>query len=154
MTNDHKEKSMTRETKVGLFVAASFLCLVGVVIAAKLRQVEDPADADTVARLKNVAPTPAPANGTTPLTTIAPGTPAKLAPWLVSATYNQEPPGDPIIPVPSAPSSGNSGTASPPPVPDLNSAPGSNVPPPPVPVPSGSEFVPPPPVPQIAESDQ
>src|SRR5205814_98596 len=38
-------EEMTRETKVGLVVAGSFVCLVGVVLALKLRQPENPPDA-------------------------------------------------------------------------------------------------------------
>ncbi|MBI3412251.1 MAG: hypothetical protein HY040_28300 [Planctomycetes bacterium] len=33
---------MTRETKVGLVIAGSFLCLVGVVVTARMRKVEEP----------------------------------------------------------------------------------------------------------------
>jgi hypothetical protein len=39
-------KNMTRETKVGLVVCCSFLCLVGVVLGCKLRGEGDQADAD------------------------------------------------------------------------------------------------------------
>src|SRR5215475_3641602 len=34
--------ALARETKVGLVVAASFLCLVGVVVAARLRNSQEP----------------------------------------------------------------------------------------------------------------
>src|SRR5260370_24033078 len=37
-----KERHMTRETKIGLIVAGSFLCLVCIVIASKWRRGDDP----------------------------------------------------------------------------------------------------------------
>jgi hypothetical protein len=42
---------MTRETKVGLAVATTFLCLLGVVIASKLRRAEPPPDASADGKL-------------------------------------------------------------------------------------------------------
>lgn len=39
---------MTRETKVGLVVACSFLCLVGIVVASKWRRAEDPSEEQAV----------------------------------------------------------------------------------------------------------
>jgi hypothetical protein len=44
---------MTRETKVGLVVAGSFICLVGVVLALKLRQTEDTVGAKGLAQANN-----------------------------------------------------------------------------------------------------
>src|SRR5947209_3210170 len=55
---------MTRETKIGLAVAASFLCLVGIVVATKWR----PGEVD-----QNVAPTP-------PGQTASPGSSASKTP--------------------------------------------------------------------------
>ena len=58
---------MTRETKVGLIVAGSFLCLVAIVVASKMRRGEEPAtgaaEESTVNQVAAVNPkqnTPAP----------------------------------------------------------------------------------------------
>jgi hypothetical protein len=52
---------MTRETKVGLIVAGSFLCLVCIVVASKLRHSEDPtngnAEESSVSQVAAVKPT-------------------------------------------------------------------------------------------------
>jgi hypothetical protein len=46
----NKERHMTRETTVGLVVAGSFLCLVGVVVASRLGRKPDAKQADTIAQ--------------------------------------------------------------------------------------------------------
>jgi hypothetical protein len=65
---------MTRETKVGLVVAGSFLCLVGGVVAMKLRQLENHDDAGKVAQAAPSAPAPAGPEKKNPT---MPGNPAK-----------------------------------------------------------------------------
>jgi hypothetical protein len=65
---------MTRETKVGLVVAGSFLCLVGGVVAMKLRQPEKHDDAGKVAQAAPSAPAPA---GPETKNTTPPGNPEK-----------------------------------------------------------------------------
>src|SRR4051812_34279894 len=39
---------MTRETKIGMAVACSFLCLVGIVVASKWKRGDDPSEEQTV----------------------------------------------------------------------------------------------------------
>src|SRR5262245_30688002 len=71
---------MTRETKIGLAVAASFLCLVGIVVATKYRGRELD---------QNVAPTPP---GQTAQGNGAPKPPDKKAPAVAAAPQsNQQP---------------------------------------------------------------
>ena len=57
---------MTRETKIGMAVAVSFLCLVGVVVATKWRRANDGAK-DLVQNVTpNQPPPAAQGNGTAP----------------------------------------------------------------------------------------
>ncbi|MCI0680477.1 MAG: hypothetical protein L0Y71_00110 [Gemmataceae bacterium] len=57
---------MTRETKIGLVVAVSFLCLVGVVVATKWRGAGDAADLAQNAAPKENAAKPSQPNGANP----------------------------------------------------------------------------------------
>ena len=59
---------MTRETKVGLVVAGSFLCLVGVVVASRLRR-----NADDASRPEAESVSPKP-DATSPDKTVVPHT--------------------------------------------------------------------------------
>ena len=62
---------MTRETKAGLVVSCSFLCLVGIVLVSKLKEANAPApDQDALAvapadpqKVDEPAPTSSPATG-------------------------------------------------------------------------------------------
>src|SRR5712671_2930665 len=65
-----KEQSMTRETKLGLVVAGSFLALVGGVVVARLKQIDMPGDAEVAA----AQPAPVAEAQVTPVAN-APGSP-------------------------------------------------------------------------------
>jgi hypothetical protein len=112
---------MTRETKVGLVVAGSFLCLVGVVLALKLGQAEEPPGGKIVAQAPPAAPTPPATNPKKPdLPGQNPsvGEPHAMSPVVPASAQQLEP----------NPSATNPGVS--PPTGPTNTPPGGIVPPP------------------------
>ncbi len=89
---------MSRETKIGLVVASSFLCLVGVVVASKFNQAKTQAE---VAALQAKEGEAAPVQGEPPTELpkiVDPGTPAPLPTPLMSNASVFAPPTSPSFP--------------------------------------------------------